>query len=174
MNSWVHQAIEIKNTTKKGTGYFAKVPIEKNEIIIIQAGKIMKYDSIEEGEYAPFADHCFQVDRDILICPMEPNRKKLDGIFQVNHSCNPNCGFRGQIVLIAMRDIKTGEEITYDYAMTDANYDQVECTKMECFCGAENCRKLVTGEDWKKKGLQQRYKGFFSAFIQQMIEQNST
>jgi len=37
----------------------------------------------------------------------------------VNHSCDPNCGLVGAVLVVAMRDIEPGEEITFDYAMSD-------------------------------------------------------
>jgi len=37
----------------------------------------------------------------------------------INHSCEPNVGFAGNVVLVAMRDIEAGEELTTDYAMFD-------------------------------------------------------
>jgi hypothetical protein len=37
----------------------------------------------------------------------------------INHSCDPNVGFAGDIVLVAMRDIRQGEELTADYALFD-------------------------------------------------------
>jgi len=37
----------------------------------------------------------------------------------VNHSCTPNCGLAGNMLVVAMRDIAIGEELTFDYAMSD-------------------------------------------------------
>ena len=172
MISWVNPKITIKDIGKKGIGSFANIPISKDEVVVVQGGRIMDYKDIEESDYKLFCDHCFQIENNLLICPVEPTREKLDGVFQVNHSCNPTCGFQGQIVLVAMRDIQVGEEITYDYAMTDANWHNVTCTEMTCLCSAENCRHIITGEDWKRKDLQEKYKGFFSTFIQELIEHN--
>ena len=47
----------------------------------------------------------------------------------MNHSCDPNCGIVGAVLLVAMRDIEPGDEICFDYAMTDTDdYDEFECT----------------------------------------------
>jgi len=84
----------------------------------------------------------------------------------VNHSCNPNAGLSGQIGLVAMRDIKVGEEVCFDYAMCDTMpYDEFECD-----CGSKNCRGQVGGDDWQKPVLQKRYAGFFSPHVQRRIE----
>ena len=78
----------------------------------------------------------------------------------LNHSCSPNVGVRGQISFVAMRNIKAGEELTLDYAMTDD--DEYE---MPCHCGAPDCRKMVTGRDWQLPELQRKYDGFFSDYL---------
>lgn len=65
----------------------------------------------------------------------------------INHSCDPNtyvktvCGARRTF---AMRDIKAGEELTYDYAINSENEG-----KFECNCGAKNCRKIYNGNYFK-------------------------
>ncbi|MEY4026238.1 MAG: hypothetical protein RL438_1751, partial [Actinomycetota bacterium] len=46
-----------------------------------------------------------------------PTREPGDSI---NHSCEPNCGMRNATTIVAMRDIAVGEELTFDYAMSDA------------------------------------------------------
>jgi hypothetical protein len=88
-----------------------------------------------------------------------------------NHSCDPNSGFKGQIFLVALRDIKAGEEITFDYGMTvseSVGSDMV--FTMDCMCGSPHCRKKITEQDWKLPELQVRYKGYFSQYIQDKIE----
>jgi uncharacterized protein len=68
--------------------------------------------------------------------------------------------------LVALRDIKAGEELTFDYAMSDGSpYDEFECC-----CGSANCRKKVTGNDWKLPGLWEKYKGYFSPYLARRIK----
>lgn len=169
MLSWTSPKVTIKKIGKKGAGSFANAPIAKDETVIVQGGRIMENKSVDESEYAPFGDHCFQMENDLMMCPIEPTIEKLDGICLVNHSCDPTCGMKGQIIMVAMRDIRVGEEITFDYAMTDANCQNVTCTEMKCLCGANNCRGIITGDDWKRKDLQEKYQGYFSTHIQQRI-----
>jgi len=60
------------------------------------------------------------------------------GVF-VNHSCAPNVGVRGDLVLFALRDLRSGEEIRFDYS---AAMDEGSWT-MPCRCGAADCRGVV-------------------------------
>src|SRR4051794_18963702 len=70
----------------------------------------------------------------------------------LNHSCEPNVGFGGNIVLVAMRDIAAGEELTTDYALFD-DYDG----EMTCSCRTARCRGVIGGRDWRLPELQRRY-----------------
>jgi uncharacterized protein len=78
----------------------------------------------------------------------------------VNHSCEPNVGFLGNVVLAAMRDIAEGEEITTDYALFDVSDEP-----MDCSCGAAGCRGVITGTDWRDPVRQSRYDGWFSRYL---------
>jgi hypothetical protein len=84
----------------------------------------------------------------------------------LNHSCNPNAGMSGQIAVVAMRGIHPGEEVCIDYAMVDGSpYDE-----FECHCGEPECRGAVTGDDWARPELWERYRGHFSPYLQRRIE----
>ena len=67
-------------------------------------------------------------------------------------------GFAGDIVLVAMRDISAGEELTTDYALFD-DHDGT----MECRCGTPPCRDTVSGRDWQRPDLQRKYGSYFSS-----------
>ena len=84
----------------------------------------------------------------------------------VNHSCEPNCGASGTSSICALKDIEEGEELSFDYAMTDAS----EYDEFECFCNKKSCRKKIKGTDWQISQIQEVYKGFFSSFIKKLIE----
>lgn len=86
-----------------------------------------------------------------------------------NHSCTPNAGIKGQIVLVAMRDIRADEEVCFDYAMCLYPTPGAPRYEMRCNCGAKNCRGVITDDDWQIPELQKRYDGYFSWFIQEKI-----
>ncbi len=85
---------------------------------------------------------------------------------KVNHSCDPNCGIRvndaGGPDLVARRNIRAGEELTFDYAMR--NYS-VEHFPSSCRCGAARCRGRVTG--WKDLPEESKaaYRGFVAPYL---------
>jgi hypothetical protein len=81
-----------------------------------------------------------------------------------NHSCDANLGMRGEITFVALRDIPAGEELTHDWATTDDDDCQTQCS-----CGSPKCRGTVTGKDWQRPELQKKYHGYFSAYLEAKI-----
>ena len=162
--SWVSPKLRVGPSFIAGVGTFAQDFIKKDEVVIVQGGRILPNAAILADA---LSQHCFQVAPGLSICPLEMTKLNLDGVFHVNHSCDPSCGFSGQIVLVARRDIAAGEEITYDYVMTDVGDLDVEVEPIHCACGSSLCRKLVTGEDWRSSELRKRYRGYLSHFVAQ-------
>ena len=78
----------------------------------------------------------------------------------INHSCGPNVGFAGNTVLVAIRDISPGEELTTDYALFD-DYDGM----MQCRCGTPSCRATISGQDWQRPDLHRKYGNHFSSYL---------
>jgi len=119
--------------------------------------------------HSTFAEHnaerrsrSLQVDANLIFLG-PPSREPGDSI---NHSCEPNCGMRNATTIVAMRDIGVGEELTFDYAMSDASdYDEFDCN-----CGTSMCRGRVQANDWQLETLRHRYRGFFSPYIQRRID----
>jgi hypothetical protein len=70
---------------------------------------------------------------------------KLSIEWYFNHSCQGNCGFDANGDFVAIRDIAQGAELCYDYALIESNPNFT----MRCACGAQRCREVVTGNDWK-------------------------
>jgi uncharacterized protein len=89
-----------------------------------------------------------------------------DGVADaVLHSCDPSCVVSSSTVLVAARDLRAGDTITYDYATTQGTDDD----EFECSCGTAMCRGKVTGHDWMLPELQLRYRGNFSPYLARRI-----
>ena len=170
MSTWLDFRITIRSARCGGLGSFAAEAIRQGARLIQQDGYIIPNIRLTDPAYRPFADHCFQIARHFCISPLALDAGRLDGVFQVNHSCEPNAGFRSSHTLVAMRDIAAGEEIVYDYAMTDMDVEDLACAEMRCLCGTPSCRGVITGNDWRRPDLQRKYAGFFSPYLQQEID----
>ena len=110
-----------------------------------------------------------QIEERFVLGPYRNATEPEDTDF-INHSCEPNSGLKGQIFLVAMRDIKNNEEITFDYAMVVSKPTGSDFIfEMECKCGSSNCRRKVTRDDWKIPEIQKKYEGYFSQYVQERI-----
>ena len=160
MSSWFSSKTEKRTSPIQGRGLFARIAFTAGEIVAVKGGVIMDSAklSLVRDEVSPAE---IQIEDDLYIAPRSAEEVEAN-ILCLNHSCNPNVGVRGQITFVAMCGIPAGAELTIDYSMIDG--DPAE--RMECSCGAPECRKLITGDDWRLRELQLRYAGYFSRYIQ--------
>jgi hypothetical protein len=174
--SWVNPGLILNKSKIEGTGYKTIFPIKKDEILIVQSGRCIHISEIDTEKKAPEWYVGFQIELSVYYYPHTSEDKPLlEGIFCINHSCDPNAGFKGQITLVAMRDIEIGEEITYDYALTDIETTLEDpWTPETCLCGSEICRKQITGNDWKLSDVQQRYDNYFSTHVAAAINNGNS
>jgi uncharacterized protein len=146
---------------KGGFGLFAQAALARDEVLVVWGGPVLTLAEVTTLSRAA-QGHSIQIDEALYLGPASMD----EPADYVNHSCNPNAGLCGQIVLVAMREIAPGEEICFDYAMADGSaFDEFPCS-----CGALHCRGRVTGNDWKRPELWARYDGYFSAYLQKRIE----
>lgn len=162
--SWIHPKLEIRQSTLNNVGLFAQAKIRKNERLAIFGGKIMSKDEVLQLS-PELRCNVLQIDDNAWIGTGSSTTEPVDFI---NHSCNPNAGIKGQILLVALRDIEVNEEITFDYATVIAEWVGMEA--IACNCGAVDCRKVVRHDDWKNSALQKKYKGYFSTYLQKKID----
>jgi SET domain-containing protein len=157
--SYLSPKTEVRESKIHGRGLFATMGIAKDEIVAVKGGHIVDRKTLRERITPGLGPVEIQIGQDLFIAPVTDEERELSMLYS-NHSCNPNLGVRGEITFVAMRDIRAGEELTHDWATTDDDEYSVECE-----CGAANCRKILTGKDWQKPELQNRYAGYFSAYL---------
>ncbi|MFA6363062.1 SET domain-containing protein [Methanoregula sp.] len=165
-HSWLDPRLEKRSSDTDGSGIFSRVDIRKDERLAIFGGKIMPIDEMYQLP-REMQRYTMQIEERFVLGPASARAEDTDFF---NHSCDPNSGFSGQVFLVAMRDIAAGEEITFDYAMTvseSVGSDMI--FRMDCVCGSPQCRKTITEQDWMLPELQDRYKGYFSQYIQDKI-----
>ncbi len=127
-----------------GLGVFAARDIARGEVILSVAGP--QIDFAETTRRGPRECMAIQVGSDAYIDTQPP-------AVWVNHSCEPNSGIKLDRQLTAIRAIRRGEEICYDYSTT---MEEASFT-MECLCGAPACRGIVQDFSTLPPGLRQRY-----------------
>jgi hypothetical protein len=77
----------------------------------------------------------------------------------INHSCDPNCRFHvvgNRAILYSLYVIPAGAELTFDYSTTST--DTLETWKMDCNCGSNKCRKVISGHQYLDPTLLEEYK----------------
>ncbi len=160
--SYLSPKVESRPHPTKGVcGIFCREPIARDEIVVLWGGRILTADEVDR-DMPNFTQQVLQIEDSLFL--FNPSMEPSDCF---NHSCDPNAGMSGQIGLIAMRDIQVGEEVCFDYAMCDgSDYDEFDCS-----CGAANCHGRITGEDWKRPELWEKYDGYFSPYLQRRIAQ---
>lgn len=167
INNWLNPKVKPKKSEKEGSGEFAIDDIKKGEILAIFGGQIMTRDERDNlSENVRYL--ALGIDDEKFIGPKLI--EETDDADWFNHSCDANAGLMGQIILVAMRNIKNGEEITFDYVMSCSQKGK-ERILFECNCGSKNCRHKITNLDWENTGLQEKYKGYFSPFVQRNINE---
>ena len=143
---------KIKKSKIDKNGLYASHDIKKGTRILEYKGKII---TSKQSEVNP------KYDNSKAIYLFNINKKyDLDGDFKfntarlINHSCDPNCEVLGKglkIWIYAMRDIKRGEELSYDYGFSfDKDFRQYPCR-----CGSKNCVGFIVreGSRWRIKKI---------------------
>lgn len=158
--NWLTPGARAIPMGEKGWGCVAVAPIRAGEPVAAFGGWMVAREALSQLSASRRA-RSIQVEEDLFLTggdTPEPGE-------QLNHSCDPTCGLSGSSILLAMRDIAPGEELTYDYATSDGNdYDEFDCR-----CGSPICRGRVTGRDWADPALQIRYEGWFSPYLARRI-----
>jgi hypothetical protein len=139
-----------------GYGVYAERDFRRGELVIRATGPVIPYQSM----------YSIQIDWDRHL-EVDPPAKYL------NHSCDPNLGVRSCtakcVELVALRDIKAGDEVTFDYAMTEYRHyprpnpqDEFDLT---CHCGSQNCRGRLGYYSELSDELKVKYRGFTAEYL---------
>ncbi len=134
----------VKKSNIDKRGLYASKNINTGEKIIEYVGKLI---SKKETESNPKFDN----EKDIYLFNLN-EKWDLDGDYHwntarlINHSCNPNCEVEGKglkLWIRAIKDIKKGEELSYDYGFS---YSKEDLDNFICKCGSKNCCGYIVRE----------------------------
>ena len=134
------QPIEVRSSHVHGRGVFATKPIRKKTRIIQYTGKRVTWESVPDDSGDP---HTFLFGLDDGALVIDPTIGGNDARW-INHSCDPNCEAieeDGRVFIHALRDIRPGEELFYDYRLeVDEPVTREIEAESRCYCGSSNCR----------------------------------
>ena len=148
-----NDSVSVKQSGIHNKGVFAKKDILKGEKVIEYVGeKITKAESDRRFE-ATLHEHKNDPNAKGSVYIFTLNKRyDIDGQVSyndakfINHSCEPNCEveiIRGHIWIMSTRDIKKGEELSYNYG-----YDIDDFEDHPCYCGSERCIGYILDEDY--------------------------
>lgn len=141
-----------------GRGLVAVEAIAAGEVVAVKGGHI-----VDTATMLGLPEHLqnseIQIAEGLHLVALRDEEYEPVMLF-INHSCEPNVGFAGNVVLAAMRDVEAGEELTTDYALFDVTESSMTCT-----CGTPSCRGTIIGDDWRDPGLRERHRGWFSRYL---------
>jgi hypothetical protein len=84
--------------------------------------------------------------------------------WHMNHNCSGNVGFDEQENFVTVRYVRAGEELTTDYGLQISN----PRFKLRCKCGSKECRKIITGNDWKDPAFRQKKLNIFAPGLRKL------
>ncbi len=151
-----------KNSPIHGKGIFAARDINKGQIVcVIKGQKMFKINKNKEDALAHPDWVGFEMNH--WIDPVPPFK-------YLNHSCNPSSAVKGNVTLIAIRDIKKDEEITVDYSIIEADTRWY----MKCNCGEINCRGIIKSIQFLPQQIYKKYTPNISKNFQKIYEGSNT
>lgn len=141
------QGLEVRETgSARGKSLFATRVFAAGDIIWELQGKMWDWDDVSLENV-----NCIQIG---------PRTYLMDGSGLqdfLNHSCDPSAGIRitgTEVTLVAIRDIRAGEEVTFDYSTT---VDEDFYTLKNCRCGSPTCRGTIRDFKHLPRDLQEKY-----------------
>jgi SET domain-containing protein len=136
--------IQTRRSGVHGRGVFAVQDIAEGETLIEYVGEVISWPEAQERHPHDPADpnhtFYFHIDEGHVIDALYGGNSSR----WINHACDPNCEADqqdGRIFIKALRNIRTGEELNYDYGLIiDQRYTPRLKAEYPCWCGARNCR----------------------------------
>ena len=166
----VLDSLELKDTGRYGLGVFATRDIEAGETLYDEGDVVRprytRREILEHPESKFLQIYSYIVDEDAYFTG-DASEIEKDVTNYMNHSCDPNAWFEGDRSMTARRAIRRGEEVTCDYATfeTEISFHR----GLPCGCGAADCRRVLTGLEYRSAKFRAKYAGHLSSYIERLV-----
>lgn len=155
--------VKLKTFDSMGRSVWAREDISQGEIITEFRGHFYSAEKLSD---IPNSSPVYARDHVVQVGETEYLHGKNGLAECINHSCSPNCGIKDSVTIVAMRDIKKGEQITWDYEMTE---DSDWCME-NCQCGSPECRGTIRGYSFLSQEKREKYKKFTAKWLLEKYE----
>jgi hypothetical protein len=170
-DTWVHPSVTVGRSTIAGDGLFATGEFGAGTVVLRLGGRLVSSTELAALLEAATVDagtgyvDTITVDEDRhLVLPPGTLAHRC------NHSCDPNLWHVGPYEIVARQPIRAGQELTVDYG----THSGATGFRMPCSCGSARCRREISGEDWRRPELQERYRGHWTPALQCRIDRVTT
>jgi uncharacterized protein len=133
-------SLVIRRSNIHNAGCYTKAAIKKGTQIVEYTGPRLK---------VAVANKKYKKATRTYLFGLEDEKTVIDGegiAAFINHSCDPNCEpdeISQRVWIFALRNIKAGEELTYDYSLYDGEMDDPSI----CHCRAKSCRGTMYSDE---------------------------
>ena len=161
---WVHPSLEVRPSAIGGHGLFAIAAIDTGVVVIRLGGRLVSTAELHRMFDEATDDH----DVDTVAVDVDVHLVLPAGTVAhyANHDCEPTMWPLDSYELATRVPVAVDDELTLDDGLISAD----PTFRMGCTCGAVTCRSVVTGEDWRRPELVQRYGGHWPTGLQRRID----
>ena len=148
--------IYIANSPIEGKGVRIGEDAKKGDLVRYIKGEI-KFLAVKSKEESLSFPNWIGIGNGIWIDPDYPHQ-------YLNHSCNPNCGIKGKVAMVALKSIKEGEELTIDYSIIEGD----ELWEMKCNCGSKKCRNIIRSIQYLPEKTFKKYLPYIPTYFKKL------
>lgn len=152
--------LEVKGSSIQGLGVFTKKSFKKGQRISYIGGKICVLN-IRNTKDSLSHPQWIGVKKNVWIDPLYPYN-------YLNHSCEPSASVKGKVTVVALKDLKPGDEVTVDYSLIEGD----PRWHMYCKCGSKHCRKIIRSINFLPRNVFKNYMPVMPTYFRNLYIKN--